>query len=217
MRVTDSGGLTYDEVLTIQVNDVEEAPVNQVPGAQSTNEDTTLTFNAANSNLISITDDAGEPLVVTVSVNNGTVTLSGTTGLTFTAGDGTADATMTFSGIVENINAALDGLQYDPTADYSGSNTLTLTSYDQTLYSLDFDANLQARYTFDGNANDVAPGTAQNGTLTSGASITTDGTRGDVLSLDGVDDFVDLSAHTADFGGLTQGTISGWIKSTGDQ
>ncbi len=215
VRVTDSGGLTYDEVLTVQVKDLEDAPVNTVPGAQSTNEDTTLTFNAANSNLISIADDAGEPLVVTVAVNNGTVTLSGTTGLTFTAGDGTADATMTFSGTVENINAALDGLQYDPTADYSGSDTLTLTSYDQTLYSLDFDANLQARYTFEGNANDVAPGTAQDGTMTNGASITTDGTRGQVLSLDGVDDFVDLSAHTGDFAGLTQGTISGWIKTTG--
>ncbi|MBK9308527.1 MAG: cadherin domain-containing protein [Nitrospira sp.] len=143
VRVTDSGGLTYDEVLTIQVNNLEDVPVNQVPGAQSTNEDTTLTFNAANGNLISIADDAGEPLVVTVAVNNGTVTLSGTTGLTFTAGDGTGDATMTFSGTVEDINAALDGLQYDPTADYSGSDTFTITSYDQTLYSLDLDANLQ--------------------------------------------------------------------------
>ncbi|GKS64187.1 hypothetical protein YTPLAS72_14910 [Nitrospira sp.] len=215
VRVTDSGGLTYDEVLTIQVMDVEEAPVNQVPGAQSTNEDTTLTFTAANSNLISIADDTGELLVVTVAVNNGTVTLSGTTGLTFTTGDGTADATMTFSGTVEDINAALDGLQYMPAANYSGSDTFTITSYDQTLYSLDLDANLQAHYTFDGNANDVAAGTAQNGTLTNGASITTDGTRGQVLALDGVNDYVDLSAHTADFAGLTQGTISGWIKATG--
>jgi hypothetical protein len=215
VRVTDSGGLTYDEVLTVQVNDVEDVPVNTVPGAQTTNEDTTLTFNAANSNLISIGDDAGETLVVTLSVNNGTVTLSGTTGLTFTAGDGTGDATMTFSGTVENINAALDGLQYVPAANYSGSDTFTITSYDQTLYSLDLDANLLAHYTFVGNVNDMAPGTAQNGTLTNGASITTDGTRGQVLTLDGVNDFVDLSVHTADFSGLTQGTIGGWIKATG--
>ena len=214
VRVTDSGGLTYDEVLTIQVNDLEDAPVNTVPGAQSTNEDTTLTFNAANSNLISIADDAGETLVVTVAVNNGTVTLSGTTGLTFTTGDGTADATMTFSGTVEDINTALDGLQYDPTADYSGSDTLTLTSYDQSLYSLDFDANLQGYYTFDNTGdlgNDDSPGGSHDGTV-NGAVTNNDATRGNVLSLDGNDDYVDITGAGALFGSPSDITLSAWVN-----
>jgi hypothetical protein len=57
--------------------------------------------------------------------------LSQLTGLTFTAGDGTADATMTFSGTVADINAALNNLVYDfdevanPSAT---SDTLTLTT-----------------------------------------------------------------------------------------
>ncbi len=211
VRVTDSGGLTYDEVLTIQVKDVEEAPVNQVPGAQSTNEDTTLTFNAVNSNLIAISDDSGETLVVTLSVNNGTVTLSGTTGLTFTTGDGTADATMTFSGTVENINAALDGLQYGPTTNYSGSDTLTITSYDQTLYSLDFDANLQGYYQFNSAdpGNDSSPSGTLDGTLNGGATVVTDGTRGEVLSLDGVDDSVVINGT---YGNPTNLTLAGWVN-----
>jgi len=35
---------------------------------------------------------------VSLSVDSGAVTLSGTAGLTFTQGDGTADAAMTFTG-----------------------------------------------------------------------------------------------------------------------
>ncbi|MCP5303552.1 MAG: tandem-95 repeat protein [Pseudomonadales bacterium] len=207
VRVYDHA-LTTGEITTLATN---YSLANSVPGGQTTNEDTTLTFNSANSNLISITDKSGENLVVTLSVDNGTTTLSGTTGLTFTAGDGTADTTMTFSGTVGNINAALDGLQYDPTADYNGSATLTLSTANSTLVSLEIDANLQARYTFEGNANDVAPGTAQNGTLTNGATIVTDGTRGQVLSLDGVNDYVKV---TGLFGKPSNVTLAAWVNLT---
>src|SRR5207249_47463 len=99
--------------------------VNSVPGLQSTDEDTTLTFNAANTNKIStsdadIADTAGGKFKVTLSVTHGTLSLSGTTGLAFTIGDGTADATMVFTGLPADVNAALDGLRYFPTADYNG-------------------------------------------------------------------------------------------------
>jgi hypothetical protein len=60
---------------------------------------------------------------VTLSATHGTLTLSQLTGLTFTVGDGTADATMTFTGTMANINAALNGLTYAPTADYNGAAT----------------------------------------------------------------------------------------------
>ena len=217
VTVKDNNGGADSQSLSVTVTDVNETVTNTVPGAQSTNEDTAKVFSSGNGNQITIADaDAGSnPIEVTLTVTNGTLTLVGTTGLTFTTGDGTTDSTMTFRGTVANINTALNGLSYNPTANYSGSATLTITSLDNTLVSLNIDANLQARYTFEGNANDVASGTAQNGTLTNGATIVTDGTRGQVLSLDGGNDFVDLSTHTADFAGYTQGTISGWIKSTG--
>src|SRR5205823_80342 len=82
--------------------------INAVPGAQSTNEDTNLIFSSGNGNQISISDvDAGSGSVrVTLTATNGTLTLSGLAGLSFTAGDGTADATMTFSGTMANINGA---------------------------------------------------------------------------------------------------------------
>ncbi|NOU43388.1 MAG: DUF4347 domain-containing protein, partial [Methyloglobulus sp.] len=191
-------------------------PVNTVPGSQITNEDTALIFSSGNSNQIAITDaDAGSnPIEVTVTVTNGTLSLSGIGGLTFTTGDGTADSTMSFRGTVIDINAALNGLSYIPTSNYSGGSTLTISSRDNTLVALDIDANLQAHYTFNGNAKDVAPGTAQNGTLMGNANIVNDGLRGQVLNLDGADDYVSLNSHTATFATYSQGTFATWIKTT---
>ncbi len=205
------------ELASIVVSEVIDVVTNSVPTAQSTSEDTNLVFSSANGNLISISDvDAGFSSVsVTLSATNGTLSLSGISGLTFTTGDGSLDASLSFYGTVANINAALNGLTFVPTQDFNGGATLTITSGDNTLTSLDIDANLQARYTFTGNAIDSGPGTQQNGTLTNGASIVTDGTRSQVLNLDGVNDYVDLNSSTSTFASYTQGTIAAWIKATG--
>src|SRR6185295_15759488 len=99
------GNLSDTDTVNITVNAVNDAPVNSVPGAQSTNEDTALVFSSGAGNLISISDDAGSsPVQVTLTATNGTITLSGTGGLSFTEGDGTTDVTMTFTGAVANIN-----------------------------------------------------------------------------------------------------------------
>ena len=86
------GGQTDTDLVSITVAADNDAPVNNVPGAQSTLEDTTLTFSSSGGNLISISDlDAGaSPVEVTLTASNGDITLSGTTGLTFSTGDGTA-------------------------------------------------------------------------------------------------------------------------------
>ena len=112
-------------------------PVNNVPGAQAMGEDTTLTFNAGNSNLISISDaDAGTAdIKVTLTATNGTFSLSGTTGLTFTppgtGNDGTADTQMVFTGSITNINNALNGLTFTSTPNFNGAASLSLLTEDQ--------------------------------------------------------------------------------------
>ena len=100
--------------------------MNSVPGAQVTSEDTPLVFSSGGGNLISISDiDAGaNPVQVTLTASNGALTLSGTTGLTFGTGDGVNDPTMTFAGTMADINAALDGVTFAPTADYAGPATV---------------------------------------------------------------------------------------------
>lgn len=132
---TDSTGLEstapdqFNIVVSASVND---APVNTVPGAQSTNEDTALVFNLANGNRIQIADaDAWSSSVrVSLSVTNGLLTLGGTAGLSFTTGDGTNDATLVFTGTIANINAALASLTYNPNANYTGADSLSIVTND---------------------------------------------------------------------------------------
>jgi VCBS repeat-containing protein len=124
-----TGGAQIDiGSVSITVNNVDnDAPVNTVPAAQTTTEDTAKVFDTANDNAISVSDpDAGNrPVRVRLDVTNGTLTLSGTSGLTFspvgTSNVGANDASMTFTGTIFNINSALDGLRYDPTADFNSA------------------------------------------------------------------------------------------------
>ena len=95
--------------------DVNDAPVNTVPATQLTPVNTARIFSAANGNAISVADPDGSSAAVTLTATNGMLTLNGTTGLSFSTGDGSADATMTFSGTLASINAALNGLHFDPT------------------------------------------------------------------------------------------------------
>src|SRR5439155_33572 len=131
---TGAGGALSDtDSVAITVNAVNDAPVNSVPAAQSTNEDTSLVFSSGNGNHISISDvDGGAGSEqVTLTGTNGAITLSGTSGLSFSTGDGTADATMTFTGTVANINTALNGLSFAPTANFFGAASLAITTNDQ--------------------------------------------------------------------------------------
>jgi protocadherin Fat 4 len=183
---------------------------NIVPGSQSTNEDTSLIFSSGNGNQISISDDPGTSLEVTLSVTNGMLTLSGTSGLTFSTGDGTSDATMTFAGTVENINTALNGLSFNPTANYNGGATLTIDTSEGSS-ALDVDAALDGRYTFD-NTGALGTDDSGNGNTGSvvGATAFNDPTRGQVLSFDG-SDYVQISGHLGNPPNLT---LAGWVKLT---
>ena len=107
-------------------------PSTMCPLVQTVVEDTPLIFSTGNGNAISVTDvDAGtSPMRITLTATNGTLTLSGTAGLTFTTGNGSADATMVFTGTLLDINTALSGLVH-PTANYNGAASLQIISNDQ--------------------------------------------------------------------------------------
>jgi hypothetical protein len=95
------------------------------------NENTALVFSGGKAITISDVDILGGTEKVTLSVGHGALTLAGTTGLSFTTGAGTADATMTFTGSVTNINNALNGLSYRGDNNFHGNDTLTITTSDQ--------------------------------------------------------------------------------------
>jgi hypothetical protein len=128
----EGAGDTAGIFLQRLVDGANTAPVNTVPGAQTTAYETALVLANATSNAPSLADATagGATMQMILSVTNGTLTLPGTTGLTFLVGDGTDESAMTFRGNISAINAALNGLSFTPTAAYSGPALLTMTSSD---------------------------------------------------------------------------------------
>jgi len=133
------GALSASSTVAITVNAVNDAPVNAVPVAQSTNEDTALIFSNANGNALQVSDVdlGGNPIMVTLTVDSGALSLAQTTGLTFTAGSGSAAPSMSFSGSVSAVNAALNGLGFTPGANFNGAVQLQVTSSDGVLTTND--------------------------------------------------------------------------------
>ncbi|WP_240201610.1 DUF4347 domain-containing protein [Pseudomonas sp. PDNC002] len=127
------GALTDSKTVTLNVVQVNDAPVNSVPGSQTVLQNGTLVFSTGQGNLISISDvDAsGNSLSVTLTASNGLVSLGSTSGLTFTVGSGFADGLMTFTGSLADINAALNGMTFQPTPGYHGGASLQIVSNDQ--------------------------------------------------------------------------------------
>jgi hypothetical protein len=81
-------------------------------------------------NTISVADaNSGAVDSLSLSVTDGTLTLSTTSGLTFPSGSN-GTATFTVSGTVANLNAALSGLVYAPTTNYVGSDSLAMSISD---------------------------------------------------------------------------------------
>ncbi|QDV13542.1 Bifunctional hemolysin/adenylate cyclase precursor [Rosistilla oblonga] len=104
-----------------------------LPVTQTLYENSSLLFNAANGNLIAVADDPGEQLAITLAVSHGVLSLGARPpGISFTENDGILDQSMTFSGSLEDINIALDGLQFVPTTNFNGDTTLTLTAVNTT-------------------------------------------------------------------------------------
>ena len=119
------------QIFTITVNPVNDAPVNNVPATpQPLNEDGSLTFSTANSNLISISDVDGttDTLQVAITAASGTLTANNNSNITPT-GDGTGK--LTLSGSLDDINAALDGLKFTPFADFNGTTKITIVTTEQ--------------------------------------------------------------------------------------
>ncbi len=133
--VTDTGHgasaatTVTDTAVNVTVNAVNDAPVNTVPGTQITDQDTPVVLPGISVQDIDVDEGTGS-LQITLAATDGTVTLSGTAGLAFTAGDGTDDAAMTFTGTTAAVNTALDGLVFTPDAGFYGHGQVDVTTDD---------------------------------------------------------------------------------------
>lgn len=133
---TGSGGAQSTlSTINITVNDVNDPPVNSVPGPQTTAEDTPRIFSMGNGNAITVSDvDArGGVEAVTLTATNGTLTLGSIAGITVLAPSGGGNptaSTISFSGTLAAINNALNGLTFTPNLNFNGSASVTITTND---------------------------------------------------------------------------------------
>jgi Fungalysin metallopeptidase (M36)/IgGFc binding protein/Bacterial Ig domain/K319L-like, PKD domain/Fungalysin/Thermolysin Propeptide Motif/Fibronectin type III domain len=118
-------GHTNSAPATVSIN--VQAPTNSlqliVPAAQNVLQDTSFTF--ANGNQIAIAGGTAgaNPLLLSLSVTNGTLTLAATNGLTMVSGaDGTSN--LMVSGSQNDLNNALDGLIYLGNPFFVGTDTI---------------------------------------------------------------------------------------------
>ncbi|MCF5726912.1 retention module-containing protein [Aeromonas veronii] len=125
---TGSGGALSDtDVLPIEVQPVNDAPVNQLPGSMTVKEDGSLSLSG-----VSVKDvDAGSaPVSMVLRVEHGVLTLLGATGTVMVQGAGTSEITLV--GSLADLNQLLaSNLHYEPAKDFWGEDTLTVTTSDQ--------------------------------------------------------------------------------------
>ncbi|MFQ2000629.1 retention module-containing protein [Aeromonas veronii] len=125
---TGSGGALSDtDVLPIEVQPVNDTPVNQLPGSMTVKEDGSLSLSG-----ISVKDvDAGSaPVSMVLRVEHGVLTLLGATGAVMVQGAGTSEITLV--GSLADLNQLLaSSLHYEPAKDFWGEDTLTVTTSDQ--------------------------------------------------------------------------------------
>uniref|UniRef100_UPI002738428D beta strand repeat-containing protein n=1 Tax=Sedimenticola hydrogenitrophicus TaxID=2967975 RepID=UPI002738428D len=114
--------------VSILINAVNDAPINQLPAGYSTNEDTVLKLSGLSVSDVDVTSGL---ISVTLAVASGTLSAANASGVEV-AGSGTGSIVL--SGTLDDINAYLAAPasqpSYLPVADASGTVSLTMTSND---------------------------------------------------------------------------------------
>lgn len=130
--VIDGDSTTAEAGRAILITATNTPPSILSPPAQTIAEGGSLTFGPATGNAIVISDvDAnGAVEQVTLTTTHGRATLAETAGLSFTTGTGADDAVMSFTGTLDRIDAALDGLSFTPDAEFAGAATLEVSADD---------------------------------------------------------------------------------------
>jgi VCBS repeat-containing protein len=208
----------------IAINPVNDGPSVTVPGTQTLASGTSITFSGANAPTVSDAADSDntpfvdiQQLTVSVPAGMGTLTGSGVLGLVDL--DGSAE-TLVFIGTLAELNAALDGLTFEPTeSNFDGTVPITVELNDManggTALPNGVGGALIASDTFDvqiSSINDgptVTPPVVQS--VNEDASLTFSTINGNVFTVSDPDDFgTDMVATvTVDYGVVTAATGSG--------
>ena len=124
VKSTRSDGVSKTQVLTVYVSNANDAPVNTLPSSLTATEGQSQAITGLS---IADTDDAGGNMQVALSVQHGTLTVSG--GMATIVGSGGSAVTLT--GTKVQINATLAAtVTYRSESETQGSDTLTMVTSD---------------------------------------------------------------------------------------
>ena len=129
VRSTDQGGLYFEKIFTITLTVGNQAPTVNVPNSVTVSKNGSFAFTGVNAISVGDADSNGKAEQLSLSVSDGTLSVSTTAGLKFTSG-ATNSAKMTVTGTIAALNTALAGLVYTPTPGYSGSDAISVTIND---------------------------------------------------------------------------------------
>lgn len=123
ITVTDEAGATsLTSIAEVHIEPINDAPVIDLPADTFTDSDTPVLITGLT---VSDVDDNGQDVCVELSVANGTIVMPNTDGLVFDEGDPVnGSATLTFTGTIAEINAAIASIEYTPDAGFTGTDTL---------------------------------------------------------------------------------------------
>ncbi|WP_048657433.1 beta strand repeat-containing protein [Sinorhizobium fredii] len=127
--IVDGHGGAVAQTAAITITGANDAPVNTVPDSQTVGSNTATAITG-----VAVTDVDSANVTTTLSVSSGKLTVGTGGGLTV---NNNGTNTVTISGTLAQVNAALATLSYLSNANYSGADTLTVVTSDGVLSDTD--------------------------------------------------------------------------------
>ncbi|WP_165614667.1 cadherin-like domain-containing protein, partial [Sinorhizobium alkalisoli] len=127
--IADGHGGSTAGAASLDITPVNDAPVNTLPASQTADSNTATAISG-----VSVADVDSTNVTTTLSVSHGKLTV-GTGGGVTVSNNGTN--TVTVSGTLAQVNAALAALSYLSNTNYSGADTLTVITSDGSLGDTD--------------------------------------------------------------------------------
>jgi len=124
--VSDGAGGTASSTVAVTVAPAPDLPSLTLPTLPLLAEDTALVFASALGTQLQVGDIDGDVLQLRLRAPDGTLTFNTAANVTLENGTQNATGDLVLSGLAADLNAALDGLVYQPGRDYHGPLTLTI-------------------------------------------------------------------------------------------
>jgi hypothetical protein len=129
VRATDRYNASSERAFTLNLTNVNEAPVNRAPATATADRNKTLVLGSA----LGVADPEGNNVQVKLVANKGVLTSAGGAGVALV---GNNTAALTLTGSPAALAPVLAAAGYKPPAGYTGAATITMTSTEQNAGGL---------------------------------------------------------------------------------